>query len=310
MTAYLDVAADIAHRVRTGEFSAGAELWSIRQQAARRGTTVSTINRAYRCLAENGVIVLGDRRRARVAADGPLAAFRFLEPGRVFRLAGSDDPALQIVLNHVRSRGGHTVVSVGATGSFQGVRALARGDADGAAIHLLHRDGTYNAPFARAVLRGRDPALLHLWRREQGLLVPPGNPARITGPGDLRGCRVAKREHGAGTRVLLDRLLTDSGILPDDVPGPELGSHLEIALAVASGITDAGLGVRAAAAALDLDFVSLTWEHYDIMLGTDTLPAAAPLVAALRDPTVRATITALGGYDTTRAGDVDALTAS
>jgi molybdate-binding protein len=306
MTEYLDVSVDIARRVGAGELGSGAELWSVREHARRRGTTASTINRAYRCLAEHGVVVLSDRRRARVAPDGVLAAARFLEPGRVFRLAGSDDPALQIVLRQV----GRHVLTVGARGSFQGVRALARGDADGAAIHLLHRNGTYNAPFAQALLRGRGPTLIHLWRREQGLLVPQGNPAQITGPADLRGCRVAKREPGAGTRVLLDRLLATAGIPPDDVPGPELGSHLEIALAVAAGITDAGLGVRAAATDLDLDFVSLTWERYDIVLGAEALPAAASLISALREPLVREAIIGLGGYDLTQAGAVEALTRS
>jgi hypothetical protein len=97
--------------------------------------------------------------------------------------------------------------------------------------------------------------------------------------------------------VLLDRLLATAGIPPDDVPGPELGSHLEIALAVAAGITDAGLGVRAAATDLDLDFVSLTWERYDIVLGAEALPTAASLITALREPLVREAITALGGYD-------------
>jgi len=286
----------------------GAELWSVREPASRRGTTASTINRAYRCLAEHGVIVLGERRRARIAPDGALAAARFLEPQRAFRLAGSDDPALQIVLDHVRAHLRPAVVTVGARGSFQGVRVLARGDADGAAIHLLHRDGTYNIPFAQALLRGRGPTLIHLWRREQGLLVPPGNPAQITGAVDLQGRRAAKREHGAGTRVLLDRLLLEAGISPDDVPGPELGSHLEIALAVASGIADAGLGVRAAATDLDLEFVSLTWEHYDIVLGAASLPAAAALITALREPAVRDAITALGGYDATNAGDVEDVT--
>jgi putative molybdopterin biosynthesis protein len=132
MTEYLDVSVDIARRVGAGE------LWSVREHTRRRGTTASTINRAYRCLAEHGVVVLSDRRRARVAPDGVLAAARFLEPGRVFRLAGSDDPALRVVLRQV----GRHVLIVGARGSFQGVRALAHGDADGAAIHLLHR----NAP--------------------------------------------------------------------------------------------------------------------------------------------------------------------
>ena len=304
MTEYLDVSTEIARRVRAGVLGSGAELWSVREHARRRGSTASTINRAYRCLAEHKVIVLGDRRRARVASDGALAAARFLEPDRVFRLAGSDDPALQIVLGRV----GRHVATVGTRGSFHGVRALARGDADGAAIHLLHRNGTYNAPFAHALLRGRGPTLIHLWRREQGLLVPHGNPANVTAPADLRGCRVAKREHGTGTRVLLDRLLSAAGIAPDDVPGPELGSHLEIALAVASGITDAGLGVRATATDLDLDFVSLTWEHYDIALAADALTAAAPLITALRAPSVGEAITALGGYDLTRAGTIEPLT--
>jgi molybdate-binding protein len=304
MTEYLDVSTEVARRVRAGELGSGAELWSVREHARRRGTTASTINRAYRCLAEHKVIVLADRRRARVAPDGALAAARFLEPDRVFRLAGSDDPALQIVLNHV----GRHVATVGTRGSFPGVRTLARGDADGVAIHLLHRNGSYNAPFARALLRGRGPTLIHLWRREQGLLVPHGNPAKLTTPADLRGCRVAKREHGTGTRVLLDRLLTAASIPPDEVPGPELGSHLEIALAVASGITDTGLGVRAAATDLDLDFVPLTWERYDIALAADALAAAAPLITALREPAVRAAITALGGYDAIRAGTIEALT--
>ena len=110
--------------------------------------------------------------------------------------------------------------------------------------------------------------------------------------------------------MLLDRLLATAGIPPDDVPGPELGSHLEIALAVAAGITDAGLGVRAAATDLDLDFVSLTWERYDIVLGAEALPAAASLISALREPMVREAITGLGGYDLTQSGAVEALTPS
>jgi Bacterial regulatory proteins, gntR family len=170
MIEYLDVATDLARRVRTGEWRAGAELWSVREHATRRGVTASTINRAYRCLAENKVIVLEQRRRARVAADGALAAARFLEPERVFRLAGSDDPALRIVLDHV----GHHVMTVGARGSFPGVRALARGDADGAAIHLLHRDGTLQRPV-------RPSAAAWGWPDSDPSLAPRARAPRPTG---------------------------------------------------------------------------------------------------------------------------------
>ena len=121
------------------------------------------------------------------------------------------------------------VVTVGARGSFHGLTRIWRGTADAAAIHLRHRSGTHNSPFARTLLRGRQPAIIHLWRREQGLLTPEGNPDHISDPGDLRTLRIARRPFGAGTRVLLDRLLTEAGIAPASVTGPEAGSHLEVA---------------------------------------------------------------------------------
>ena len=303
MTRYLDIARAIAARVETGELEPDAELPSVRELARQQNTTASTVNRAYRHLAHARVITLNDRRRARIAADGGLAVRRLLGVPREFRLAGSDDPALDVVVRHA----GGAVVTVGTRGSFQGLTALWRGTADGAAIHLLHRSGVYNAPYASALLRGREPTLIHLWRREQGLLVPPGNPNQITSASDLRNVRVAKREFGAGTRVLLDRLLQDAEIPPHSVPGPETASHLEVALAVASGIAAAGVGVRAAATALDLDFVPLVWEDYDIALPASALAATEPLITALLDPAVRHQIDALGGYDTARAGEIKTL---
>ncbi|HWE32577.1 MAG TPA: substrate-binding domain-containing protein [Solirubrobacteraceae bacterium] len=303
MTLYLDISRELAGRVVAGELEPGAELPSIRRLAEQRHTTASTVSRSYRHLAQTGVIAQSDRRRARIAPYAQLAARRLLGTERDFRLAGSDDPALDVVLRET----GRAVIVVGTRGSFQGLAALWRGTADGAAIHLLHHSGVYNAPYAAALLRGRQPSLIHLWRREQGLLVPPGNPREITGARDLRRARVAKREFGAGTRVLLDRVLQDANIAPESVPGPETTSHLEVALAVASGVVDVGLGVRAAATALELDFIPLVWEEYDIALPGDALGAAQPLVTALRTPAVRRSITQLGGYDTARAGEITAL---
>jgi molybdate-binding protein len=303
VTRYLDICREVGARVLSGELPAGAELPSIRELARQQDTTATTVSRAYRHLAHAGVIAQGDRRRARIAPDGALAARRLLGAERDFRLAGSDDPALDLVLREA----GRSIVRVGTTGSFQGLAALWRGTADGAAIHLLHRSGVYNAPYASALLRGRQPTLIHLWRREQGLLVPPGNPSRITTASDLRDVRVAKREFGAGTRVLLDRMLSDAGIAPHSVPGPESASHLEVALAIASGVADAGLGLRAAAAALDLDFIPLVWEQYDIALPADALDGAQPLIFSLRSPAIRRSINQLGGYDTKRAGAITTL---
>lgn len=303
MTRYREICADLAGRIRAGELAEGDELPGVRELATRFRTTASTVSRAQRALADAGVIVTADRRRSRVAPDGAVAARRFLHSDLVFRLAGSDDPALDVVTRAI----GRAVQPIGAEGSFGGLRAVRQGHADGAAVHLLHHTGVYNAPFARGLLRGWRPHLIHLWRREQGLVVPPGNPRGLTSVADLVGLRVAKRRHGSGTRVLFDRLLLAADLDPDAVAGPDTGSHLEMGLAVASGVVNAGLGVRSVARDLDLDFVPLVAEDYDIVLGASALDAAAPLVAALHDPEIRATITGLGGYDTTDSGRVESL---
>ena len=303
MARYLQVSTDIAERVADGTLAAGDELASIRDAASRYDATATTIGRAYRHLADSGVIEARDRRRASVAAAGQAAARRMLGGQPALRLAGSDDPGLDLVLR----RAGAFVTTVGARGSFHGLTRIWRGTADAAAIHLRHRSGAHNSPFARSLLRGRQPAVIHLWRREQGLLTAPGNPGGITATGDLPGLRVVRRPFGTGTRVLLDRLLADAGVAPASVTGPEAGSHLEVAMTVASGQADTGLAVRAAATALDLGFVPVTWEEFDVVLSGDTLPAAEPLIAALRDPGVQSSVSALGGYDLSRAGTVQLL---
>ena len=303
MARYLEVSAGIASQVSSGVLGAGDELPSIRQAARLHGTTTSTMTRAYRHLAGAGVIEAQDRRRARVAAGGALAARRLAGGPPALRLAGSDDPALDLAL----AQAGGAVVTMGTRGSLHGLSALWSGAADAAAIHLRHTSGGYNTPFARALLRGRGPALVHLWRREQGLLVPAGNPGNIRGPADLRGLRLARRPAGTGTRVLLDKLLIQAGLPADAAVGPEAGSHLEVALCVASGAADAGLGIRAVASALDLGFIPLIWEDFDIVLAQDALTAAGPLIAALGQPATRAALAGLDGYDMSRAGAVETL---
>jgi molybdate-binding protein len=293
MTRYLEISAALAAQVRARQLEPGDEVPAVRVLAAQQGVTPSTAARAYAHLERAGVLSGEPRRRTRVAREGYIAALRLLHGEQVFRLAGSDDPALQIVVGAV-PRG---VTLTADRGSFAALRALVAGEADGAAIHLRHHDGGYNAPFARALLADRDPHLIPLWRREQGLVVHAGNPHAVAGPGDCMGLRVARREQGAGTRVLGDQLLRGAGVDPDAVHGPEFRSHLEIALAVAAGIADVGFAVRGVAQQLQLEFVSLEWEPYDLVLPGEALGAVEPFLIALRDRGVRAAVAALPGYD-------------
>jgi molybdate-binding protein len=303
MAIYRQVSERIAGQVESGLLPPGAHLPSIRGAAHVYDTTTATIGRAYRELADAGVIDVRDRARSTVAAGGPAAARRLLNGQATLRLAGSDDPALDIAIRAT----GASVLTVGERGSFQGLTRLWRETADAAAIHLPHRSGVANKPFATTILRDRQPAIVHLWRREQGWLAPRGNPDRISGPADLRGLRIARRCLGTGTRVLLDRLLTQSGIPLEQVSGPEASSHLEVAMTVATGQADTGLSVRAAATALDLEFIPAVWEDFDLAIGGAMLPAAEPFIAALRDPGVQTAVAALGGYDIARTGTVEML---
>ncbi|MFI7617553.1 substrate-binding domain-containing protein [Nonomuraea terrae] len=300
MTRYREICNDLAQRVGAGTLQPGDELPGVRELAQQWQTTASTVSRAQRQLAEAGVLELADRRRARIAPGAVLAARRFLHAESIFTLAGSDDPALDLLAGALHGK----LRIVTGEGSVAGLGAVRQGRADGAAVHLLHHTGVYNAPFARGMLRGLEPYLIHLWRREQGLIVAPGNPHGITGIADLPGRRVCSRRPGTGTRILLDRLLLAAGHDPDDLRGPQVGTHLEVALAVATGTVDAGLGVRSAATDLDLDFIPVTWEDFDIGLDKHALDPAAHLVDALRTPALRDRISALGGYDTSRSGDV------
>jgi molybdate-binding protein len=112
------------------------------------------------------------------------------------------------------------------------------------------------------------------------------------------------RPTGTGTRALLDRLLLDAGVDCDAVSGPTVELHLDVALAVAIGEADAGLGLRSAATALGLDFVPLSWETFQVATTREQSGGVQPLLDALAEPTVGERIGALGGYDLAGAGEV------
>src|SRR3954454_20588419 len=300
MPRYHDLTAKLAGLIAAGELVPGASLASIRELAATERTTATTVARAYRELADAGAIVIEPRRAARVSAGGELAARALLREDAVFRLAGSDDPALSMRLAEMPD----TMLPVGASGSYRGLAALWSARADGASLHLRHRSGEYNAPFARGILAGRDPVLVHLWRREQGLLVATGNPRGVERIGDLAKLRVVRRPAGTGTRTLLDRLLLDDGVDPDAISGPTVELHLDVALAVATGEADAGLGLRSAATPLGLDFVPLSWEPFQVATTRAQTGGLAPLLTALAEPATSERIVALGGYDVAGAGEI------
>ncbi len=190
-------------------------------------------------------------------------------------------------------------------GSQGGLVALRRGEAHIAGSHLLDPEsGDYNLRYIREYLPGVPVKVMGFVHREQGLIVRRGNPRGVKSLQDLAGAGITfiNRQRGAGTRVLLDYHLNLLGIAAGQVNGydDEEYTHLGVAAAVASGRADCGMGIPAAAQALELDFVPLYQERYDLIIPKVFAESAllSPLMGILHLPAFQNAVKALPGYDT------------
>ncbi len=224
---------------------------------------------------------------------------------------GSHDLTLDLLADELGRRSPGWRLASANVGSLGGLLALGRGEAHLAGSHLLDEEtGEYNVSYIERLLPGTPVVILGFVRREQGLIVPKGNPQGIRGLSDLARPDVAyiNRQRGAGTRVLLDYRLKQAGISPRSIQGYERQefTHLAVAAAVASGAADCGMGILAAARVLDLDFIPLDHERYDLIIPAQFYESAvlAPLLAIIRDPAFAARVAALGGYETPEMGRV------
>ncbi|MEW6446481.1 MAG: molybdopterin biosynthesis protein [Bacillota bacterium] len=224
---------------------------------------------------------------------------------------GSHDLALDIIANFLRLKFPEATLSSAHVGSLGGLLALKRGEAHLAGTHLLDEEtGEYNLSYVKHYLEGVPAVLVNLSYREQGFIVAPGNPKGISSFNDLvrEDVRFVNRQRGAGTRVLLDFHLRRLGLDPQRVTGyqREEYTHLAVAAAVAGGTADAGLGIRAAAVALGLDFVPVAEERYDLCVLKQYWEGKTGerLRAVLEDTEFQAAVLARGGYDLRDCGRV------
>ena len=220
---------------------------------------------------------------------------------------GSHDVILDLLAQFLSEKGRRLVsANVGSQG---GLVALRRGEAHLAGSHLLDPEtGQYNLRYIREYLPGVPVRVMGFVEREQGLIVRRGNPRGVKSLQDLAGGRVTfiNRQRGAGTRVLLDYQMNLMGMDAAQVKGyaDEEYTHLGVAAAVASGRADCGLGIPAAAQALDLDFIPLFQERYDLVIPrvfaeSDLL---TPLFDLLQSSAFQSAVRALPGYETGAMG--------
>ena len=223
-------------------------------------------------------------------------------------VGGSHDPLLEWALRD----SGSGLASL-PEGSESGLRRLARGDVQAAAIHLHRLEGDDDSANADTVANTpglHDVVLIAFARREQGLLVAPGNPLKLSDIASVAAtrARMALRPNGAGAQLLLLALLARAGIAAEALNAvkPPCPTGPDIAQAVRTQRADCGIATRAVALSSGLDFIPLTWEHFDMALRQRDyfMPGLQALFGFLRTSAFRERAAELQGYDVAQTGQV------
>jgi excisionase family DNA binding protein len=223
-------------------------------------------------------------------------------------LAGSNDPLLERTISLFNDRDADQVAVFGNLGSMGGLSALRQGRCHMAACHLLQdNEREYNFDYATREFE-KMPVVVNFCRREQGLLMAPGNPKGIRGIKDLarKGMRIVNRSLSTGTRLLLDRELKKAGVKGEKVSGyeKEVPRHLDVGLEILAGRADAGPAIRPVASLLGLDFLPIRWERYDFLISKDRFfdQGVQAFLALLHDEGFRQMADAYKGYEVGDSG--------
>lgn len=222
------------------------------------------------------------------------------------------DPAASLLADLVEKTTGIEVVAAAASSKLA-LSWLKEGLTHIAGSHLEDPGtGEFNLPYLRQEFPNEDLAVVTFAQWEEGLIVAPANPKRISRIEHLanRGVRFVNREAGSGARALMDRLMKKAGLAPGRVRGyrMEAHGHLAAAYAVVAGTADCSIGTRSAARAFGLGFIPLSSERYDLVMRRQTLqlPAVASFLDVLQRATLRRELEVFAGYDTTQTGTVRA----
>jgi|WetSurMetagenome_2_1015567.scaffolds.fasta_scaffold18200_2 putative molybdopterin biosynthesis protein len=225
--------------------------------------------------------------------------------------SGSNDPVLDFLLTGMRQSHPDFYFFCANTGSTEGLKALGGGYTDIAWTHLYDsQTDRYNVPFLAKHLPDMKAVLVHLFRREIGIVTAPGNPVGINGIADIadKKTRFVNRQAGSGTRILLDHHLGRLGIASSSIEGydREVYTHVEVGLTILSGEADAGIATVAVSRLMGLHFIPVARENFDMALGQSTYFSRGiqGLMEVLRSPGFRGRFEHLGGYGFEDSGKI------
>lgn len=246
---------------------------------------------------------------------GERAHVRLLKPidriARTVRILGSHDPLIDEAADELRRGDIRAYVSSAHVGSMGAILAIGRGGGQLGGVHLLdEKDGSYNVSYIERFIPNGGVALVECVRRAQGFLVARGNPLGIHSVADLvkPAVRYVNRQRGAGTRVLLDYLLKQANISPQQITGydREELTHTAVAAQIAAGSADCGLGILSAACMYDLNFVPVCEETYDLLVSLSAMeqPQVRAFLRVIASESFLRRLDALGGYSYDKPGRI------
>jgi putative molybdopterin biosynthesis protein len=226
-----------------------------------------------------------------------------------FTICGQD-LILDVLSNYMRSHG--VPAARVYIGSYDSLTLLYKDKVNVASAHLWDSEtDEYNVSYVKRLLPGIPVTIVHLTCRMQGLYVKKGNPKNIRGWEDFRRGDIVmlNREHGAGSRVLLDENLKLLGIPGGEINGysTEGNSHLTLASAVSGGKADVALGIEKIARQVDnIDFIPIKKERYDLVIKKEhtQTPEVQTMLKIIHSAAFRQEFSHIGGYDTKDMGKV------